>query len=95
MRHMLPVLLMAGGLLAAGPAAADWVPPVKGNDTSVIISYSLGPRTPFKAIAVDHCAQYGKVARYGGAQRVYGGYVSYRCVWVPPGHYSRPLSVRY
>lgn len=86
--------LLGTGLLASA-AKADTVPPFKGNDTGGIISYSLIGQTDVKLLAVNHCAQYGKVVKLTGVQPYYGGYLSFACVWVPPGRYERPLSVRY
>ena len=83
------------GMLAVAPARADWVPPFKGNDTGGIIAYSLASQTDFKALAIDHCARYGKVVKFLGAQRYYGGYISFACRWVPYGAQERPLRASY
>ncbi len=83
------------GLLACAPARADTVPPVKGNDTGGIIAYSLVGTTDVKAIAINHCARYGKVVKLLGVQGNYGGYVSFACRWVPYGSSDRPLVVKY
>ena len=40
------------------------MPPFKGNDTGGIIAYSLATQTDVRAIAVDHCARYGKVVKF-------------------------------
>ena len=48
-----------------------------------------------KLMAVDHCARYGKVVKFLAAQRYYGGYISFACVWVPYGRPERPLRVSY
>jgi hypothetical protein len=80
------------GALVCGPAQADWVPPVKGNDTGGIISYGIGD---VRAIAVDHCARYGKVAKFLGVQAYPGGYISFACRWVPYGPDQPPLRTRY
>lgn len=96
MRAMRPAILMAvGGMLACGAARADTVPPFKGNDTGGIISYSLVGQTDIRALAIDHCAQYGKVVKFLGAQATYGGYISFACRWVPYGHIDQPLRARY
>jgi hypothetical protein len=34
-------LMFMGGMLAAAPAQAYWVPPFKGNDTGGIIAFTL------------------------------------------------------
>jgi hypothetical protein len=72
------------GLIACSTAKADTVPPFKGNDTGGIIAYSLVGQTDVRALAVNHCAQYGKVVKLTGVQASYGGYLSFACIWVPP-----------
>lgn len=93
-------ILGVAGLLAivaiCAPARADWVPPFKGNDTGGIISYSLYTGgADVKAIAVNHCARYGKSVKLTGVQAEYGGYISFACVWVPPGSLQQPLRAAY
>jgi len=88
-------LLAVCGVLAAAPARADYVPPFKGNDTGGIISYALTSQADIKAMAIDHCAQYGKVVKFLAIQPYYGGYISFACRWVPYGAYDRPLHARY
>ena len=98
MRRIVAASLIAigtGGMLATTPAQADWVPPFKGNDTGGIIAFELAAQSDVKLLAVEHCARYGKVARFLAAQPHYGGYVSFACRWVPWGAAERPLSVRY
>lgn len=97
MRMIRPAILAAAvmGLTASGMAKADWVPPFKGNDTGGIISYSLVGQTDIHALAVDHCARYGKVVKFLGAQAYYGGYISFACRWVPYGSSDRPIRARY
>jgi len=80
---------------AYGSARADTVPPFKGNDTGGIISYALVGQTDIRALAANHCAQYGKVAKFLAVQNSYGGYSSFACQWVPLGHRGHPLRVRY
>lgn len=82
-------------VLSGSAARADWVPPVKGNDTGGIISYNLVGHADVRAIAIDHCARYGKVVKLLGVQANYGGYISFACRWVPYGASERPLSVKY
>lgn len=92
----LAILAAACAFALSAPAQADWVPPFKGNDTGGIISYSLYQQgVNIKALAVDHCAQYGKGVKLTGSDAQYGGYISFACVWVHPGHYQRPLRVAY
>lgn len=85
----------ASGAVMSSAANADWVPPFKGNDTGGIISTSLISQTDIRGLAIDHCARYGKVAKFLGTQNEYGGYVSFSCRWVPYGANERPLRVRY
>ncbi|OYU90242.1 MAG: hypothetical protein CFE29_12130 [Bradyrhizobiaceae bacterium PARB1] len=91
----LAILAMGISAAMAGAAKADWVPPFKGNDTGGIISTSLISQTDIRALAIDHCARYGKVVKFLGSQNEYGGYVSFACRWVPYGANERPLSVKY
>jgi hypothetical protein len=96
MRMIGPTILAAVcGMLACGPAQAGHVPPFKGNDTGGIIAYELAMQSDVKLLAVEHCARYGKVAKFLAAQAYYGGYISFACRWVPYGAAERPLSVRY
>lgn len=89
------ILATICGVLAGSAARADWVPPFKGNDTGGIISYSLVHQTDIRALAINHCAQYGKVVKFLGAQAEPGGYISFACRWVPYGSSERPLRTRY
>jgi hypothetical protein len=89
------VLVAVCGILAAAPAQADTVPPVKGNDTGGIITYPLAAQMDVRQIAVDHCAFYGKVAKFLSVDPQYGGYISFACRWVPYGANDRPLHTLY
>ncbi|WP_024514080.1 hypothetical protein [Bradyrhizobium sp. Tv2a-2] len=86
MRRIVAASLVAicGGF-AGLPAKADWVPPVKGNDTGGIIAYSVATQADARQIAVDHCAQYGKIVKFLAVDAEYGGYISFSCRWVPYG----------
>jgi hypothetical protein len=96
MRMMKATGLVAGlGMLAIAPAKADWVPPFKGNDTGGIIAYSLAQTADARQMAVEHCASYGKVAKFLAVDAQYGGYLSFSCRWVPYGSAERPLRTRY
>lgn len=86
-------LLLSAGLV--GTAKADYVPPFKGNDTGGIIAYALVRQSDAKAMAIDHCAQYGKLVKLTGVQPVYGGYLSFACIWPRGDRYAQPLRVRY
>jgi hypothetical protein len=88
-------LAIVGSLLGFGAAQADYVPPFKGNDTGGIISYNLVGQADIKALAVEHCARYGKVVKLLGVQAEYGGYISFACRWVPYGADQRPLRTKY
>jgi hypothetical protein len=82
-------------MLACAPARADYVPPVKGNDTGGIIAYPLAQHVDARQVAVNHCASYGKVVKFLGIDAQYGGYVSFACRWVPYGANDRPLRTLY
>ena len=98
---VMAILAAALGTLVCAPASAAWfdvdtVPPFKGNDTGGIISYSLYKEgADVKALAVNHCARYGKGVKLTGSDAQYGGYISFACVWVHPGHLDRPLRAAY
>jgi hypothetical protein len=85
MRRALSGLIagIALGAAIAGPAWADWVPPFKGNDTGGIIAWDYAQHVDARQLAVDHCAYYGKVVKPLAAQRYYGGYISFACIWRP------------
>ncbi len=88
-------LVAVCGMLVCGPARADYVPPFKGNDTGGIIAYPVGEQTDARQLAVDHCARYGKVAKFLAVEPHYGGYISFSCRCVPYGATERPLRTRY
>lgn len=88
-------LVAVCGVLACGPARADWVPPFKGNDTGGIIAYPMALQTDVRQLAVDYCARYGKVVKFLAVDPQYGGYISFACRWVPYGANDRPLVTRY
>jgi hypothetical protein len=83
------------GMLACAPVQADPVPAFKGNDTGGIIAYSLATEKDFRAMAIDHCASYGKVVKFLSVDAQYGGYISFACRWVPYGAYGTPLRTKY
>jgi hypothetical protein len=89
------VLVAAGAMVSWTPARADWVPEFKGNDTGGIIAYEMAQRVDARQVAVDHCASYGKVAKFLAVDARYGGYVSFACRWVPYGANVRPLRTLY
>ena len=93
--------LLAAGLVAAcvmmanAPARADWIGPVKGNDTGGIIAFTVAQQSDARQIAVAHCARYGKVAKFLAIDPQPGGYVSFACRWVPYGANDQPLVTKY
>ncbi|MGA2055128.1 MAG: hypothetical protein ABSG88_07440 [Bradyrhizobium sp.] len=89
------VLVAAGAMLSWAPARADIVFSFRGNDTGGIISYELAQQADARQLAVDHCASYGKVAKFLAVDAQYGGYVSFSCRWVPYGANNRPLRTLY
>src|ERR1700733_2932522 len=88
-------LVAVCGVLACAPGRADTVPAFKGNDTGGIIAYSVAQQADARQLAVDHCARYGKVAKFLAVEPHYGGYLSFACRWVPYGAEQRPLRTRY
>ncbi len=100
MRNIVAASLVAiGGMLASAPAGAgtgfDNVPPMKGNDTGGIIAFALAQQQDARQLAVEHCAYYGKVAKFLAVQAYEGGYISFSCRWVPWGANERPLVTKY
>jgi hypothetical protein len=88
-------LVGIGGMLALAPARADTVPPFKGNDTGGIIAYSLTGQTDIRALAINHCASYGKVVKFLAIEPHYGGYISFACRWLPYGAAGQPVRAAY
>ncbi len=88
-------LVVICGVLACAPARAQSTPPFKGNDTGGIIAYTLASESDARQIAVDHCAKYGKVAKFLAIEPYYGGYISFACRWVPYGANEVPLRTLY
>jgi hypothetical protein len=78
-------LVAIGAMLALTPVRADTVPPFQGNDTGGIIAYSLTATTDIRTLAINHCASYGKVAKFLAVEPHYGGYISFSCRWLPYG----------
>jgi hypothetical protein len=74
-------LVAIGGMLALAPARADTVPPFKGND--------------IRALAISHCASYGKVVKFLAIEAHYGGYISFACRWLPYGAAGQPVRAAY
>ncbi|MBV9457118.1 MAG: hypothetical protein JO141_06340 [Bradyrhizobium sp.] len=96
MRKLLAAGLVAVcGMVVGAPARADWISPVKGNDTGGIIAYTVALQSDARQIAVAHCARYGKVAKFLAIDPQPGGYVSFACRWVPYGANDQPLVTKY
>jgi hypothetical protein len=93
-RIVVASLIAICGVFAGLPAKADWVPPVKGNDTGGIIAYSVATQADARQIAVDHCAAYGKVVKFLAVDAQYGGYISFSCRWVPYGPHEMAVKAR-
>jgi hypothetical protein len=91
----LVALSALGGMLALAPARADTVPPFQGNDTGGIIAYPMTGTTDIRALAIAHCASYGKVVKFLAVDAHYGGYISFACRWLPYASADRPLRARY
>ena len=90
-------LVAGSAMLALTPARADpdTVPPFKGNDTGGIIAYPLTGQIDIRALAINHCASYGKVVKFLAVEPHYGGYISFSCRWLPYAAVDRPLRARY
>ena len=96
MRKLLAAGLVAvSGMVVGTPARADWIGPVKGNDTGGIIAYTVAQQSDARQIAVDHCARYGKVAKFLAIDPQPGGYISFACRWVPYGANDQPIVTKY
>jgi hypothetical protein len=89
------VLVAASAMLSWSPARADIVFSFRGNDTGGIISCERAQGADARQLAVDHCASYGKVAKFLAVDAQYGGYVSFACRWVPYDANNRPLRTLY
>jgi hypothetical protein len=88
-------LVAACGMVVGAPARADWIGSFKANDTGGIISYELAHDSDARQLAVNHCAKYGKVAKFLAVDPQYGGYISFACRWVPYGATDAPLVTKY
>ncbi len=96
MRTTVLAVLAAVFAMAPGAPSQAGTPAFKGNDTGGIIAYSLfTDGVDIKALAVKHCASYGKSVKLKGAQADYGGYISFECVWVNPAYSNAPLRAAY
>lgn len=75
---MLRILGISLALLST--ACAGPGPGLTGNDTGGIIPYANFDRAQAAALASDHCARWGKLAKATGVDPQYGGYYSFSCV---------------
>lgn len=66
---------------SSAPGRAFEVAPFTGNDTGGIIAWAYAATVDARVLANNHCASYGKLMRPLSAQRNYGGYISFACVW--------------
>jgi hypothetical protein len=62
-------------------AQADWVPPVQGNDTGGIMSWSPETHHFRHRIAADYCARWSKIHRITSVAPRYGNYIGFACYW--------------
>ena len=86
MRRMMAASLTVAGMLAALPAQADWVGRFRGNDTGGIIAWELAHDSDARQLAVNHCAQYGKVAKFLAVDPQYGGYIDRKSTRLNSSH---------
>jgi hypothetical protein len=84
-RRATSLAALAALTLATFTAIPAWagyeVPPFKGNDTGGIIAWAFAGQVDARALSIKHCAKYGKLMQPLAAQRQYGGYISFACVW--------------
>jgi hypothetical protein len=84
--------MLALVLLVAGLSAAQ-AQPFIGNDTGGIISWTPETERVALAVAVDHCAGYGKEAYITSVYRQYGNYIGFACAF-PRVHIRREVVIR-
>jgi hypothetical protein len=94
-KFLAAALVAMCGMAVGAPARADWIGPVTGNDTGGIIAYTVAQQSDARQIAVDHCARYGKVAKFLAIDPQPGGYISFACRWVPYGANDQPIVTKY
>jgi hypothetical protein len=75
---MLRAICISSLLLLTACAGAG--PGLTGNDTGGIIPYANFSKPDATAMAADHCARYGRLAKATGVDARYGGYYSFSCV---------------
>jgi hypothetical protein len=79
------LFLAVAAIAVATPAAAfiNDVPPLKGNDTGGIITWSPITHDYRDHIAQEHCAFYRKLHRIRSVRTGYGNYISFECFFPP------------
>jgi len=75
----LAAMLLLGAPAQGGSLFGVWG--LVGNDTGGIIPWSLENEHARLAIASQHCAWYGKVARISSVHRRYGDYIGFHCLF--------------
>ena len=75
---MLRAICVSSFVLLA--ACAGPGPGLTGNDTGGIIPYANFSQPDAMAMAGEHCARYGRLAKATGVDPRYGGYYSFSCV---------------
>ena len=76
MRPMLLALLLVAAPMTAVQAG---VGPFEANDTGGIIAWSPQAQRHARAMAREHCARYGKLARITSVYARYGQYIGFAC----------------
>lgn len=84
MRWTFAAAAIAGMFLVNAPAQAGNLMGLVGNDTGGIIPWSPMTEHYRVAIASDHCALYGKIARITSVHRQYGDYIGFVCRFGSP-----------
>ena len=80
---------LLGQAAAQGPGPAFGVYGPKGNDTGGIIPWSPDNEQMAQMIAQENCGFYNKYALPNSIHRVPGDYITYKCVWEPPGENNK------
>jgi hypothetical protein len=91
MRRMLFVLLLLAVPLSGARAGVD---PFEANDTGGIIAWSPEAQRHARAIAREHCAQFGKLAHITSVYARYGQYIGFACRF-PRSHGRTILRARF
>jgi len=91
MRRMLLALLLLAMPVTGAQAS---VGPFEANDTGGIIAWSPQAQRHARAMAREHCARYGKLARITSVYARYGQYIGFACRF-PRGRGRVILRARY